>query len=248
MRPKPHADRAYPAGSMSLMADVLSLSAQLRRKSDHEGIAMITTHHRTIPNDAHASIRKYPIECDLTERYAFEVAPLREVLYRHAFRLSRNYADAEDLVQETMVKAYVSSQSFQPGTNLRAWLLRIQLNTYISHYRKATRHPVLYSTDDLGDQRSAQISVWRTGSGLRSAEEQWLDTLPDPDIVDAMCALPEQFRAVVYYRDLEGFPLKEIAALLNIPYGTVASRLNRGRRRLRWLLRESDCASGRLTN
>ena len=151
-------------------------------------------------------------------------------------------------LQETMVKAYVSSQSFQPGTNLRAWLLRIQLNTYISHYRKATRHPVLYSTDDLGDQRSAQISVWRTGSGLRSAEEQWLDTLPDPDIVDAMCALPEQFRAVVYYRDLEGFPLKEIAALLNIPYGTVASRLNRGRRRLRWLLRESDCASGRLTN
>jgi hypothetical protein len=92
---------------MSLMADVLSRSAQLRRKSGHEGIAMITTHDRTIPTDAHASIRKYPIECDLIERYTFEVAPLREVLYRHAFRLSRNYAGAENLVQETMVKAYV---------------------------------------------------------------------------------------------------------------------------------------------
>jgi RNA polymerase sigma-70 factor, ECF subfamily len=199
-------------------------------------MTMTTARYQAIPTDARASVRKCSTDSDLTARFVREVVPLRETLCRHAFSLCRNYSDAEDLVQETMLKAYLAFHSFWSGTNLRAWLLRIVTNGYINHYRKARRHPMLYSTEEMTDEHLAQVSARRTAAVLRSAEEQWLDSLPDHGIEAAMRALPVQFREVVYYRDVEGLRHREIAALMNIPCGTVVSRLHRGRRRLRGLL------------
>jgi len=133
-------------------------------------------------------------EADLNARLVREVIPLRERLCRHAFGLTRDHHDAEDLVQETMLKACSAFQSFQSGTNLKAWLLRIMINSHINHCRRARRHPVLYSVGELTDRQLAQVS------------------------------------------DAEGLSYKEIAALTEIPYGTVVSRLHRGRQRLHHLL------------
>jgi len=156
--------------------------------------------------------------------------------------------DAEDLVQETMLKAYMAFGTFEAGTNLRAWLLRILLNNYINHYRKARRQPLPYPIEELTDERLAQITARRAATaGLHSAEDQWLSSLPDHDIQTAIRALPEQFRRVLYYRDVEGLAHREIAALMNTPCGTVVSRLHRGRKQLRGLLDESDRADAHLT-
>jgi RNA polymerase sigma-70 factor, ECF subfamily len=165
-----------------------------------------------------------------------EVVPLRKRLCQHAFGLTRDRYEAEDLVQETMLNSFSAFQSFQPGTNLKAWLLRIMVNSHINHCRRARRDPVLCSIGDLTDRRPAQVSAGLTAAGLQSAEEQWLNALPNLEIGAAMRALPPQFREVVYYRDVEGFSYREIATLTEIPYGTVVSRLHRGRQRLRHLL------------
>jgi RNA polymerase sigma-70 factor (ECF subfamily) len=197
---------------------------------------MTTKRHQTMPASARASVQRCYPDADLTARFVREVVPLRERLCRHAFGLTHDHYAAEDLVQETMLKACSGFQSFQPGTNLKAWLLRIMLNSHINHCRSARRHPVLYSIGDLTDRQLAQVSSRRTAAELHSAEEQWLDAVPNPVVGDAMRALPQQFREVVYYRDVLGLSYKQIAALREIPYGTVVSRLHRGRERLRDLL------------
>ena len=197
---------------------------------------MTTTRHQAMPASARASVERCSPDVDLAARFVREVVPLRERLCRHAFGLTHDHYEAEDLVQETMLKACSAFQSFQPGTNLKAWLLRIMVNSHINHCRRARRHPVLYSIGDLTDRQLAQVSAGRTAAGLHSAEEQWLDAVPNLEIGAAMRALPQQFREVVYYRDVEGMSYKEIAALAEIPYGTVVSRLHRGRQRLRHLL------------
>jgi RNA polymerase sigma-70 factor, ECF subfamily len=174
---------------------------------------------------------------ELTVQFVTDVALLRGTLYCHAIRLSRNYSDAEDLVQDTMLKAYAAFKSFRPGTNLKAWLMRILLNNYINHYRKARRQPRAYPTHELTDEHLARFNTMLTpASELHSAEEQWLHSSPDCDIQAAMLALPEQFRIVVYYRDMMGLAYGEIAAVMDIPCGTVVSRLHRGRKRLQCLL------------
>jgi RNA polymerase sigma-70 factor, ECF subfamily len=174
---------------------------------------------------------------ELAARFVSEVAPLRDTLYGYAIALSRNYSDAEDLVQDTMLKAYESFESFRLGTNLKAWLMRILLNNYINHYRKARRQPRAYPTHELTEEHLARVNTRLTAaSELHSAEEQWLHASPDCDIQAAMRALPEQFRSVVYYRDMMGLAYGEIAAVMDIPCGTVVSRLHRGRKRLRSLL------------
>jgi RNA polymerase sigma-70 factor (ECF subfamily) len=150
--------------------------------------------------------------------------------------MSRNHADADDLVQETVMKAYVHFDSFRSGSNLTAWLFRILTNTYINGYRRQRRQPVPYSTEQLTDPYLTEASARSTASAMRSAEDHALDLLPDNDIKAAMQALPGQFREVVYYADVEGLAYKEIAILTNAPHGTVVSRLHRGRRRLRELL------------
>jgi RNA polymerase sigma-70 factor, ECF subfamily len=185
---------------------------------------------------ARRPVQRRSVEAELSARFADEALPLRDILYRHAFRISRNHADAEDLVQETMMKAYAGFHAFRPDTNMRAWLLRILINSYISDYRKKRRQPLQYSTEELTQQRLAESYTRSAPAGLRSAEDQALASLPDNHIKSAMQALPQQFRDVVYYADVQGLPYQQIAAIMNTPTGTVASQLHRGRRQLRKLL------------
>jgi RNA polymerase sigma-70 factor (ECF subfamily) len=159
--------------------------------------------------------------------------------------MSHNHADAQDLVQDTMVKAYANFHSFRSGTNVTAWLYRILTNTYITGYRRRRGHPTQYSTEQMTDRLMTHPHcAWMK---TLSAEDQALAALPDTEIKAAMLAVPEKFRAVVYYADVEGFRCEEIAHIMDIPKGTVRSRLSRGRRRLRGLLvGGADGASGQL--
>jgi RNA polymerase sigma-70 factor (ECF subfamily) len=172
------------------------------------------------------------MDSELSARFEREVVPLHASLYSQARRMSRNHADAEDLLQETMMKAYAGFASFRPGSNLKAWLFRILTNTYINGYRRERRQPAQCSTEQVTEQ-SLAAAYARFTPAQRSAEDHVLDSLPDKDIEAAMQTLPRQFREVVYYADVEGFRYQEIAAMMKTPRGTVMSRLRRGRQRLR---------------
>ena len=155
-------------------------------------------------------------------------------LHMTASRMTRNPADAEDLVQETYARAYASFHQFRDGSNLKAWLNRILTNTFISSYRKKQREPVL-STAWIDDWQLARAQS-HTAQGMRSAEELALDRMPDGSVIKALRQLPAHFRMAVYLADVEGFGYREIAEIMHCPIGTVMSRLHRGRGRLRELL------------
>jgi RNA polymerase sigma-70 factor, ECF subfamily len=188
-----------------------------------------------IPHGAILGAMEVTTNESLTARFRRDVIPLRESLYRQALKMSRNHADAEDLVQDTFVKAYAGFHSFRDGTNINGWLYRILKNTYINAYRKKRRQPVQCSTDQITEQHLV-AHAQHASTGLRSAEDQALETLPDNNIVAAMQSLPDQFRMTVYYADVEGFRYSEIAEIMATPNGTVLSRLHRGRKQLRALL------------
>jgi RNA polymerase sigma-70 factor (ECF subfamily) len=171
--------------------------------------------------------------------FAEQAMPLMDSLYSAALRMTRNPADAEDLVQETYLKAYRGFGGFQEGTNLKAWLYRILTNTYINRYRAQKRRPDETDLDEVED-----LYLYRRLGGLegaragQSAEEELLEHITDSEVKDAIEALPEQFRMAVLLADVEGFSYKEIAEILDIPIGTVMSRLHRGRKALQKQLYE----------
>jgi RNA polymerase sigma-70 factor (ECF subfamily) len=210
------------------------------------------TQHCIVPSD-HAVPDTVSANAELTARFQRDAIPLLEPLYRRALRLTRQHHDAEDLLQDTLLHAYASFGSFREETNLNAWLHRILTNTYIDRYRIKQRQPEQYPTEQITDRQMATHAD-RCPAGLRSAEDQALETLPDARIAAAMQALPEQLRISVYYADVEGFPYNEIAQIMNTPAGTVRSRLHRGRRRLHRLLlgitattsRHADLAATRI--
>jgi RNA polymerase sigma-70 factor, ECF subfamily len=165
-----------------------------------------------------------------------QALPFMDQLYAAAMRLTRNPADAADLVQETFVKAYQAFGQFQQGTNLKAWLYRIQTNTFINNYRKNQRNPYQGTIDDLEDWQLGGAESVTQSTSTRSAEAEAIDHLPDSAVKDALQAIPEDFRMAVYFADVEGFSYQEIADIMKTPVGTVMSRLHRGRRMLRELL------------
>lgn len=169
---------------------------------------------------------------DRKARFEAEAMQYVDQLYAAALRMARNRADAEDLVQEAYLKAFAAFHQYTPGTNLKAWLYRILTNTYINVYRKRQREPQQANSDTVEDWQLAAASS-HDSRGLPSAENEALARLPDSDIKEALASIPEDFRMAVYYSDVEGFSYKEIAEIMDIPLGTVMSRLHRGRKLLR---------------
>ena len=171
-------------------------------------------------------------DAELAERFARDAVPLFDALARRARRLTLSDADAEDLLQDTLLHAYRGFRSFEAGTNLKAWLFRIQYHRWISAHRHKQRRPIEVTADDVGEYESA--------TGRPSAEDEVLEMLSDSDIRRALATLPDGTRAVMYYAGVAAYTYAETAALMKIPIGTVMSRVSRGRQRLRVALAHLD--------
>ena len=189
-----------------------------------------------------ADVRQVETPEERDARFEGEALQFLDQLYAAALRMTRNPADAEDVVQETYAKAYGSFHQYTPGTNLKAWLYRILTNTYINSYRKKQREPKISDGENIEDWQLARAES-HTSSGLKSAETVALENLPDSDVKEALQQLAPDFRLAVFLADVEGFSYKQIAEIMGTPIGTVMSRLNRGRNQLRTLL--SDYARER---
>ncbi len=183
-------------------------------------------------------------ESELRALFETQALPFMDQLYGAAMRMTRNPADASDLVQETFVKAFAAFRQFRQGTNLKAWLYRILTNTFINTYRKNQRNPYQGTIDELEDWQLGGAESVTQSISARSAEADAIDHLPSSAVKDALQAIPEDFRMAVYFADVEGFSYQEIADIMKTPVGTVMSRLHRGRRLLRGLLADHARETG----
>src|SRR6218665_286555 len=188
-----------------------------------------------------------PTPDELRGLFAEQAIPFMDQLYAAAMRMTRNPADAGDLVQETYTKAFAAFKGFEQGTNLKAWLYRILTNTYINSYRKNQRTPYQGAIDELEDWQLGSAESLTQGRTTRSAEAEAIDHLPDSDVKEALQSIPEDFRLAVYLAGVEGFAYQEIADIMKTPVGTVMSRLHRGRRLLRERLADYAPERGYIT-
>jgi RNA polymerase sigma-70 factor (ECF subfamily) len=184
-------------------------------------------------------------DSDYAQRFTDQAMPFVDQLYSGARRLTASPYDAEDLVQETMLSGFKGFRLFREGTNLRAWLFRIMYNTWVNGYRARQRRPNEVLCDEFTDAQLA--GGGHVPIGLRSAEIEALERMPDEEVVAALDQLPEALRMAVFFADVEGYRYREIAALTNVPVGTVMSRLARGRRRLRELLADVSAQRQRVS-
>jgi RNA polymerase sigma-70 factor, ECF subfamily len=187
--------------------------------------------------DSRTSTTAFAHSTELATRFETEALPLLDQLHRAAYRHTRHRADAEDLVQETLIRAWVGFASYTPGTNIRAWMLRIMVNVAISTHRRSERRPAEVLAEAFTDDQFA-AAARHSSTGLPSAEMQALSLVADEALTKAFAELPERLRTVLYYADVEGFKYREIASLMGTPVGTVMSRIHRGRRLLRISLAE----------
>jgi RNA polymerase sigma factor (sigma-70 family) len=171
-------------------------------------------------------------DSELAARFTRDTQPLFDVLLRGARRLARTEADAEDLVQDTLLHAYAGFRKFRAGTNLKAWLFRIMYNRWVSNHRGKQRRPAEVAVEEITDRDLVRAAAHQSG-GLRSAEAVVLAALPDPELTEALAELPDGFTEAMFYAYVEGYTYAETAALMDIPMGTVMSRVSRGRQRLR---------------
>ena len=188
---------------------------------------------RSVSRTEHTPAERAEIE----RRFTRDAMPYLDQLYGAAMKMTRNPQDAQDLVQETFMKAFAAFGSFAEGTNLKAWLYRIMTNAYINTYRKKQREPYLGVVEELEDWQLGGAES-TTAMASRSAEAEALDRTPATVVTDALNDLAEEFRMVVYLADVEGFSYQEIADIIERPIGTVMSRLHRGRAKLRSVLGE----------
>ena len=216
----------HPTGQEDAVSAAMLLSRADREPVDLDLAMMDTDQARD--QDARAK----------RELFEEQALPYMDQLYAAAMRMTRNPSDAADLVQETYIKAFQAFGQFQQGTNLKAWLYRIQTNTFINSYRKNQRSPYQGTIDELEDWQLGGAESLTQSIATRSAEAEAIDHLPDSAVKDALQAIPEDFRLAVYFADVEGFSYQEIADIMKTPVGTVMSRLHRGRRMLRELLAE----------
>ncbi len=214
-----------------------------RPRSTHHASGLDTVAGR--PRGHASGMRVFSEVMTETTDFDFEVQALSymDQLYAAALRMTRHPADAEDLVQETYAKAFAGQDKFTPGTNLKAWLYRIQTNAFINTYRKKQRAPRLADSEVIEDWQLASAAAHQS-TGLVSAEELALDAIGDEDVKQALSELSDDFRMAVYLSDVEGFAYKEIAEIMDTPVGTVMSRLHRGRRLLREKLRDYAAERG----
>lgn len=191
------------------------------------GMTVISSLLKVTVKETMAQPAPSPVDRDGFEQ---QVLPYLDQLYPAAFGLTKNASDAEDLVQETITKAYQAFHQFTPGTNMRAWLHRILANTFINSYRKKKREPAIAPSQERDDWQSAPEAL---APAARSAEAEALDRLAESEVLLALRDLPEDFRTAIYLADIEGYPYREVARIMGTPIGTVMSRLHRGREKLR---------------